>query len=431
MAFNTTPGITDYTAVLNQDTFTFSFKIYEDADIVFYHRPVTGLITQELLPLVQGVDYVVSSINGDLGGVITMDPTFVMTADDRVIIQRKLSVDRLVNYQTSGDLLADTLNLDQEYQTYLIADIYAELTNFQKNPLVPGIDFSIPMPEADGFIQWNNTGDALENYLVPGGVIGNLLSDGSIPMDSGYIPTSPQKIATLQAVIDRMYDDTGIQNHLTTLDASNAGKQDVSEKGSANGYAGLDSVGLVPAAQLPSYVDDVLEFANMASFPNPGEPNKIYIALDTHRTYRWTGSTYGELVAGVILGETSTTAYRGDKGKAAYDHSLVVTGNPHQVTKADVGLGDVENNNPADAPISTAVATALALKLDKTQVEDSLTSAATLNALSANMGRILNDKITPKIEATDYAQTTIGGTVKARYEPLTFELYLTNDGTNP
>ena len=65
-----------------------------------------------------------------------------------------------------------------------------------------------------------------------------------------------------------------------------------SEKGSVNGVATLDSSGKVPSGQLPSYVDDVLEYPDLASFPATGEPGKIYIATDNNRTYRWTGSAY-------------------------------------------------------------------------------------------------------------------------------------------
>lgn len=72
-------------------------------------------------------------------------------------------------------------------------------------------------------------------------------------------------------------------------------KQATSEKGQANGYAGLDGTGKVPAAQLPSYVDDVVEYANLVSFPGTGETGKIYVALDTNKTYRWTGSVYVEI----------------------------------------------------------------------------------------------------------------------------------------
>ncbi len=68
-------------------------------------------------------------------------------------------------------------------------------------------------------------------------------------------------------------------------------------KGIANGYAGLDGSGKVPAAQLPSFVDDVLEYANLAAFPGTGETGKIYVALDTNKTYRWSGSAYVEISA--------------------------------------------------------------------------------------------------------------------------------------
>lgn len=69
------------------------------------------------------------------------------------------------------------------------------------------------------------------------------------------------------------------------------------DKGVANGVATLDASGTVPASQLPSYVDDVLEFTNRIAFPNPGETGKIYVALDSNRQYRWSGSNYVELVA--------------------------------------------------------------------------------------------------------------------------------------
>lgn len=79
-----------------------------------------------------------------------------------------------------------------------------------------------------------------------------------------------------------------------TQTALNA-KENTANKGVANGYAALDATGKVPAAQLPSYVDDVLEYANLAGFPATGEAGKIYVALDTNKTYRWSGSAYVEI----------------------------------------------------------------------------------------------------------------------------------------
>lgn len=74
-------------------------------------------------------------------------------------------------------------------------------------------------------------------------------------------------------------------------------KQETSEKGQPNGYASLDGLGLVPASQLPSYVDDVLEFADLASFPVTGETGKIYIAIDSGNIYRWSGTIYVQISA--------------------------------------------------------------------------------------------------------------------------------------
>ena len=64
------------------------------------------------------------------------------------------------------------------------------------------------------------------------------------------------------------------------------------QKGMANGVATLDSAGVISANQLPSYVDDVLEFVTLANFPSVGEAGKIYIAIETSKTYRWTGTVY-------------------------------------------------------------------------------------------------------------------------------------------
>ena len=114
--------------------------------------------------------------------------------------------------------------------------------------------------------------------------------------------------------------------------------------------------GKVPASQLPAYVDDVLEFANLASFPATGESGKIYIAIDTNLTYRWGGSSYVVMSSSLALGETSSTAYRGDRGKIAYDHSQVT----HD--KNLVGLGNVDNTSDANKPISLATQNALDLK---------------------------------------------------------------------
>jgi hypothetical protein len=96
------------------------------------------------------------------------------------------------------------------------------------------------------------------------------------------------------------------------------------ELGVANGVATLDENGLVPSTQLPSYVDDVIEgyYYNSKFYKESAhtteitaESGKIYVDLDTNKTYRWGGTTYVVISETLALGTTSTTAYAGDKGK--------------------------------------------------------------------------------------------------------------------
>lgn len=116
--------------------------------------------------------------------------------------------------------------------------------------------------------------------------------------------------ALQKEIEDRKAGDTTITNSLNAF---------ISTKGQPGGLAELDSTGKVPAAQLPSYVDDVLEYSTKAQFPQTGETGKIYVAKDTNLTYRWTGTQYLEISQSLALGETPSTAYSGDKGKANRD----------------------------------------------------------------------------------------------------------------
>lgn len=116
--------------------------------------------------------------------------------------------------------------------------------------------------------------------------------------------------ALQKEIEDRKAGDTTITNSLNAF---------ISTKGQPGGLAKLDSTGKVPAAQLPSYVDDVLEFSTKDQFPQTGETGKIYVAKNTNLTYRWTGTQYLEISQSLALGETPSTAYPGDKGKANRD----------------------------------------------------------------------------------------------------------------
>ena len=187
---------------------------------------------------------------------------------------------------------------------------------------------------------------------------------------SNKMITSGAVFAALASKQDTLTFDTaptsGSSNPVTSAGVYTAlsTKVNASAIGSGGGIAELDSNGKVPASQLPSYVDDVVDgyynttdgkFYEESTHQTEivGEADKIYISVDTNLTYRWTGSAFATIGNnGVTLGETSATAYRGDRGKIAYDHSQRVTGNPHNVTASDVGLGSVVNTGDSATPAS-------------------------------------------------------------------------------
>ena len=139
-----------------------------------------------------------------------------------------------------------------------------------------------------------------------------------------------------------------------------------SEMGVANGVATLGEDGKIPSSQLPSYVDDVLEYENKVAFPTTGESGKIYVAKDTNLTYRWGGSAYIEISASLALGETSSTAYAGDKGKALDTRISTAEGNistnAEEITSLETRTTKLENGT-TPAGKATKLATARKITL--------------------------------------------------------------------
>ena len=133
------------------------------------------------------------------------------------------------------------------------------------------------------------------------------------------------------------------------------------EMGANRGVATLDENGKVPTSQLPSYVDDVLEYDRYSEFPSTGEGGKIYVNLSDGKTYRWGGTTYVEISASLALGETSGTAYYGEKGKA----------NEENISKLSKQLettnSDILNITNGTTPVGKATTAESANKLSKGQ----------------------------------------------------------------
>lgn len=135
-----------------------------------------------------------------------------------------------------------------------------------------------------------------------------------------------------------------------SLTASEVGAIATTAKGAASGVAELDANGKVPTSQLPSFVDDVIEgyYYNSKFYKESthtteiaGETGKIYVDLSTNKTYRYSGSAFVEISSSLALGETSSTAYRGDRGKIAYDHSQ----STHARTDATAVAASTTNGN--------------------------------------------------------------------------------------
>lgn len=182
-------------------------------------------------------------------------------------------------------------------------------------------------------------------------------------------------------------------------------------KGSANGVAELDENGLVVASQLPSYVDDVIEgylsggkFYKEAAHTTEitGEAGKIYVDLSNNKTYRWSGTAFAEISASLALGETSSTAYRGDRGKVAYDHANA------KGSAFTNGLYKITTNAQGHVTSATAVAksdiTALGIPGSDTTYAVATTSANGLmsSAMVTKLNGIANN-------ANNYTHPTTAG----------------------
>ena len=273
-------------------------------------------------------------------------------------------------------------------------------------------------------------------------------------------------------------------------------QQFINSKGAPNGLASLNESGIIPSAQLPSYVDDVIEVDTFSNLPDTGESGKIYIVQDTNLTYRWSGTDYVEISKSLALGETSSTAYSGDKGKATTDklnripdklitdtvnvnqstteavlnfttyrqeaqqvgrNTLTITSatisqaglmsssdktkldglkdqagitsdidavqtnlethinnkfNPHEVTKDQVGLGNVDNTSDANKPISNATQTALNGKFSATDgnaLKQRVDNIPELVATDITVDSD-NDSVNISLDKTSIVDGTLSGT---------------------
>ena len=193
--------------------------------------------------------------------------------------------------------------------------------------------------------------------------------DGIAAGANNYVhPANHEATIITQDATHRFVSDTQIakwdalpadKNAIGLGNVTNDAQVKRSEMGTPNGVATLDSDGKVPSSQLPSYVDDVVEYDNFEAFPPEGEAGKIYVDKATNKTYRWSGSQYTNIGSSLALGETESTAYAGNKGKANADEIAKIKNGTTIVPKAQdaatVSGHTVEVNVPANAKFTDTI----------------------------------------------------------------------------
>jgi hypothetical protein len=163
----------------------------------------------------------------------------------------------------------------------------------------------------------------LADVTITTATSGQILSfDGSKWVNSTRLTTAETDISNIEDGTTIVGKALGDQNGNTidttylTIASGASTYVPLSSKGVANGVAPLGADNKIPSIHLPGGVDDIKEFANLGAFPAVGEASIIYVALDTNKIYRWSGSAYVEISSSLALGTTSSTAFPGDRGLA-------------------------------------------------------------------------------------------------------------------
>lgn len=234
-----------------------------------------------------------------------------------------------------------------------------------------------------------------------------LSSTSANPVQNKVVNTAISNLSTLVG-------DTPVATQIDTAITS--------QKGATGGIAELDSNGKVPAAQLPSYVDDVLEYTARSNFPSTGETGKIYVDTETNLTYRWSGSDYVEISPSLALGTTSSTAFRGDYGNTAYTHATA------KGAAFASGLYKITTNAQGHVTAATAVEksdiTGLGIPAQDTTYNAATTNTAGLMSVS---DKTKLDAITDSADSVSFSASatsgnkvgtiTINGTATNMYSP--------------
>lgn len=190
MAYNTNPGKQNIIASASQTAFNLNFKIFEATDIKVFQTPAGQSPDDVADLLVLVTDYTVT-IDGDNGGTVTL--TTGAGVNDTLVLKRDLPKDRTTVYVTQGDLLAATINTDQEYQTYLTADTALEILEAITLPeSTVGVSTKLPAVIPLAYLRWAADGLSIENEdTIPQAVVDtsdNVLNANSWANENEDVP---------------------------------------------------------------------------------------------------------------------------------------------------------------------------------------------------------------------------------------------------
>ena len=357
----------------------------------------------------------VTSVNGEIGDVtidvptktsdLTNDSGFITNAD---VPTKTSDLTNDSGFITSADVPTNTSDLTNDSGFITIASVptkTSDLTNdsgFITSANVPNPASESPIMDGTAAVG-TSAKYAREDHVHPSDtsrvpttrkVNGHALSsDVTITAsDVGAVPTT------------RTVNGKALSADIS-LTASDVSAIATSQKGVASGVAELDSSGKVPSSQLPSYVDDVLEYANKASFPTTGETGKIYVDKATNLTYRWSGTAYVEISPSLALGETSSTAYRGDYGAAAYAHAVTNKGSAFTS-----GLYKITTNSEGHVTAATAVQksdiTGLGIPGSDTNTTYTFTDGTNGFTVTPSDGSAQTVNVTPSMTILSYGSST-------------------------
>lgn len=181
-----------------------------------------------------------------------------------------------------------------------------------------------------------------------------------------------------------------------------------SEKGAVNGVATLDAAGKVPAAQLPSYVDDVKEYENKAAFPETGEADKIYVDIDTGSIYRWSGTQYIQINASVASADTAVKLATARKiAGVLFDGTADIT-----IPAGNVGAFTKEETNTTFLSKADATTTYVAITPGKDLSDNNFTTELLTKLNGIEEGA--NKYVLPQASSTTLGGVTVGSNITVK-----------------